>query len=91
MTGDKNGKEILQLGVAPDRIDLILHVDGTRFETAWKKRIKGQYGNASANWIDMDSLIRIKSGIDNPRHQEDARVLREVKKRRNRPMGTKKT
>jgi len=86
-----NIKEILQLGVAPDRINLILHIEGTRFETAWKKRIKGQYGNASANWIDMDSLIRIKSGIDNPRHQEDARVLREVKKRRNRSMQTKKS
>jgi hypothetical protein len=86
-----NIKEILQLGVAPDRIDLILHVDGTRFETAWKKRIKGQYGNACANWIDMDSLIRIKSSIDNPRHQEDARVLREVKKRRQRSMRAKKS
>lgn len=73
--------EILQLGVAPDRIDFLLHVKGTRFETAWKKRIKGRYGTAKANWVDLDSLIRIKSRIDNPRHREDVRVLREVKKR----------
>jgi hypothetical protein len=33
----------------------------------------------------------IIGGIDNPRHQEDARVLREVKKRRNRSMQTKKS
>jgi len=75
-------EEILQLGVAPDRIDLVRHVRGARFETAWKKRIKGQYGSAKANWIDLDGLIRIKSRIDNPRHQEDVRILREVKKRR---------
>ena len=77
----KNIKEILQLGIAPDRIDIILNVGETRFETAWEKRVKGRYGNANAIWIDIDSLIRIKGSIDNPRHQEDARVLREVKKR----------
>ena len=79
----KNIKEILQLGVAPDRIDFILHVGEIKFEAAWEKRVKGRYGNANAIWIDIDSLIRIKSSIDNPRHQEDARVLREVKKRHN--------
>lgn len=78
----ENVEEILQLGVAPDRIDFLLHVAGARFETAWKKRIQGRYGNAKANWIDLNSLIRIKSHIDNPRHQEDIRVLREVRKRR---------
>ena len=78
----ENVEEILQLGVAPDRIDFLLHVAGVRFETAWKKRIQGWYGNAKANWVDLDSLIRIKSHIDNPRHQEDIRVLREVRKRR---------
>jgi hypothetical protein len=47
--------------VAPDRIDFLLKVVGIRFETAWKKRIKAKYGHAAANWIDIDSLIRIKS------------------------------
>lgn len=77
----ENKKEILQLGIAPDRIDFIMNVVGVKFEAAWKKRVESWYGNARANWIDIDSLIRIKSRIDNPRHQEDARVLREVKKR----------
>ncbi len=75
-------EEILQLGVAPDRIDLIRSITGVRFETAWKKRIQGIYGKAKAYWIDIDSLIRVKSRIDHPRHQEDTRVLREVKRLR---------
>lgn len=73
--------EILQLGVAPNRVDLIRQVGGVRFSTAWKKRIRGRYGSAPAFWIDLDSLIRIKSRIRHPRHQEDARILQEVKKR----------
>ena len=74
-------EEILQLGVAPDRIALLQTIKGARFATAWKKRIRGKYGKADANWIDLSSLLRIKSRIDHPRHQEDVRVLREVRRR----------
>ncbi len=73
-------EEILQLGVAPDRIDLFLRIPGARFSTAWKKRIVGSYGKARANWVDLEGLIRIKRRIPEPRHQEDVRVLREVRK-----------
>ena len=74
--------EILQLGVAPDRIDLLRAIKGAQFATAWKNRIRGKYGKASANWIDLNSLVRIKSRIDHPRHQDDVHVLREVRRRR---------
>jgi hypothetical protein len=79
-------EEILQLGVAPDRIDLSRAIKGARFATAWKNRIRGKYGRANANWIDLNSLLRIKSGIDHPRHQDDVRVLREVRRRLKRKM-----
>lgn len=72
--------EVLQLGVAPDRIDFLLRMEGVSFEDAWARRIRAPYGEVEANWIGLDSLLTIKSGIDKPRHQEDARVLREVKK-----------
>jgi hypothetical protein len=74
--------EITQLGMPPNRIDFLLSIEGEKFDAAWKKRIKGSYGRAPANWIDIDTLIRIKSRIADPRHQDDARVLREVKKLR---------
>ena len=79
---DTKKKEILQIGIAPDRIDLLRYIAGVRFETAWKKRIRGKYGKVTTNWIDLDTLIRIKGKIDHPRHKEDARVLREVRKRK---------
>ena len=74
--------QIVQIGLAPNRIDLLLKVREVRFETAWKKRVRGYYGKASANWIDLDCLIRTKRRLDNPRHQEDVRVLLEVKQLR---------
>jgi hypothetical protein len=75
-------EEILQLGVAPDRIDLLRTVKGARFATAWKNRIRAKYGKANANWIDLNSLLRIKNQINHPRHQDDVRILREVRQRR---------
>jgi hypothetical protein len=74
--------EVLQIGIAPDRIDFFLRMQGMDFEEAWSRRIKGSYGEVTASWIDLDSLLKIKSSIDKPRHKEDARVLEEVKKRR---------
>ena len=76
-------KEILQLGVAPNRIDILRDVIDLRFADAWSRRIVSRYGRAPANWIDLESLLRIKSAIDHPRHQEDARVLKAVLERKN--------
>jgi hypothetical protein len=74
--------EVLQLGVAPSRIDLLRRVVALDFAEAWPRRIEGRYGRARANWIDLESLLKIKSAIDHPRHQEDARILRAVRDRR---------
>ena len=75
--------KILQLGVAPNRIDL-LRETGLDFEQVWPERIEGRYGRAAASWIDIDSLIDIKSQIDHPRHREDVRVLELVRERKKR-------
>jgi hypothetical protein len=75
-------EEILQIGIEPDRIDLIQNLEGVAFSSAWNNRITDRYGDTSAFWICIDDLIRLKSRIDQPRHQEDARILREVKKLR---------
>ena len=75
-------EEILQLGVAPNRIDILRETITLSFAEVWPRRIESRYGTAPANWIDLESLLAIKSAIDHPRHQEDARVLRAVLDRR---------
>lgn len=74
--------EILQIGIAPNRIDLIREIGGVEFAEAWSRRIEGTYGDAAVHWIDIDTLIRIKRRIDHPRHQEDARILEIVRSRK---------
>ena len=76
--------QIVQIGLAPNRIDVLVKIESVRFATAWKNRIRDRYGDVLTNWMDLDSLIRAKRDIDNPRHQEDVRVLRQVKQQRRR-------
>jgi hypothetical protein len=79
-----DGKEILQLGVAPNRIDLLREAVPLAFDDAWQRRVEGRYGRARACWIAIEDLLAIKERIDHPRHREDARVLRRVLERRRR-------
>jgi hypothetical protein len=72
-------EEILQLGLPPNRIDLLRVVDGPPFSRAWRRRIAGRYGRARVNWIDLESLIDVKSRIDDPRHRRDVRDLEAVR------------
>jgi hypothetical protein len=78
---DRSDDLILQIGVAPDRIDIFLKMENLDFSDAWPRAIDGEYGDVKAKWICLDDLLRIKSAIDRPKHREDARILREVKKR----------
>jgi hypothetical protein len=71
--------EILQLGLPPNRIDLLRLVEGPRFAEAWRRRLKGKYGRAEVNWMDLDTLIDVKSRIDDPRHRRDVRDLERVR------------
>jgi len=79
------GKEdqVVQIGLPPNRIDLLQSIEGVTFEAAWKKRDRGPYGKVIANWIDLDSLLVIKQRINVPRHRQDAKDLLKVKAMKN--------
>jgi len=78
----KDNGEILQLGVAPNRIDLLREASPLAFGPAWERRVESRYGRARACWVAIEDLLSIKERIDHPRHREDARVLRLVIARR---------
>ena len=75
-------ESILQIGLSPNRIDILQTIEGASFEQSWPRREVAAYGTAPANWIDLDSLIAIKERIPDPRHQADAQDLRKVRQMR---------
>jgi len=71
---------IIQLGVAPVRIDLIAQLSGcASFETAWANRVEATFGPVKAYYLGLDDLIRAKESAGRPQDRADVRVLRRAK------------
>lgn len=82
---------IIQLGVAPVRIDLLPEIAGfTSFVAAWESRIAARFGAVPTYYLGLDALIRAKEAAGRPQDRADVRVLRRAKeltKRSRRPRG----
>ena len=74
--------EILQLGVEPNRIDLIQQVGKVDFSVAWDGRIRAMYGDVEVSWIGLDALIESKQVADRPRDREDIEILKGLRSRK---------
>ncbi len=73
---------IIQLGVAPLRIDLLSSLLGVPdFGQAWEKRMVGKYGQVGAHYLSLDDLIRAKQTTGRDQDKADLRALRRVKAR----------
>ncbi len=51
---------IIQLGYAPNRIDLIMGVPGVNFEECYAKRVEEEIGGISLSFIDLENLKKSK-------------------------------
>lgn len=78
-----NPKWVLQLGVAPVRIDVISAVTGLPdFASAWQSRVDARFGTVDCHYLGLDDLIRAKEAADRPQDRADVVVLRKAKARR---------
>lgn len=53
--------QVIQLGVAPNRIDLLTHISGVRFEEAWASREFGEIAGLRIPFISREMLKRNKA------------------------------
>jgi len=78
---DFTDKELIyQIGVEPNRIDIMMDVPGVRFETAWKNRRKSHYGNEPVSIISLKDLMRAKRKAARGQDLLDLRRLEAAKK-----------
>jgi len=66
---------ILQIGVAPRRIDLITEIDGVSFNDAWKDKNLVSIDNLSVPVISKTLLIKNKMASRRPKDKLDAEAL----------------
>jgi len=68
---------ILQLGVAPVRIDLLSSIPGcSDFPAVWKQRVEARFGGVPTQYIGLQDLISNKEATNRPQDRADAGILR---------------
>jgi hypothetical protein len=72
---------VFQMGLPPNRIDLITGIDGVTFEEAWAHRVASAYGDQPVAVIGLDELIRNKSAAGRPQDLLDVQTLRGIRQR----------
>jgi hypothetical protein len=66
---------VIQLGVAPVRIDILTQLTGLTFEEAWAERVRGAFGDIEVDYIGRASFIRNKRATGRPRDLVDVEDL----------------
>ena len=66
---------VFQIGVPPNRIDIITDIDGVNFVDAWPARVITTYGDQSIAVIGRAHLIANKRATGRPQDLLDAEVL----------------
>jgi len=67
--------QVIQLGVAPNRIDILTGLTGLQFDEAWASRVGLELDGLRLPFIDRDSLRRNKLATGRPQDLADAQLL----------------
>ena len=57
---DFTPENVIQLGVPPNRVDLLAEISGVETEKVWRTRVKGEYQGHPAEYISLDCLLQNK-------------------------------
>ena len=68
--------KIVQLGVSPNRVDLLTSITGVPFEEAWSTREQGELDGITVWFIGSSTLIKNKERTGRPRDLGDADELK---------------
>lgn len=73
-------QSIIQLGVKPNRIDLLTAISGVSFDEAWFTRKEAELDGISTQYIGLAALLRNKESTGRARDLGDAEELRKRSK-----------
>jgi hypothetical protein len=70
---------IFQIGVAPNRIDIITSIEGVEFVDAWHRRVSSTYGGVGISILALDDLLINKRTVGRPQDMIDVEKLGRAK------------
>jgi len=75
---------VFQIGVVPNRIDVLTSLTALRFAGAWKRRRRAYYGSLPVWILSAGDLIRNKRSLGRPRDLADVEEMKKAAPRRKR-------
>ena len=66
---------IFQIGIAPNRVDVITSIDAVDFEDAWTRRVASTYGGVSIALLSADDLLVNKRAVGRKQDLLDVELL----------------
>ncbi|MBI4668819.1 MAG: hypothetical protein HY747_06490 [Elusimicrobia bacterium] len=68
-------EKVVQLGVAPNRVDFMSELSGVSSEKIWRTRARGEYQGHRASYISLECLLENKKAADRPQDRLDVQKL----------------
>ncbi len=75
-----NPEIVYQIGVEPNRIDVMMDISGVEFKQAWESREESAYGDEPIYIIGLNDLIQAKMKAGRLQDKLDLEYLRKLKK-----------
>lgn len=54
---------IFQIGLAPNRVDVLTSIDAVSFDDAWPRRVVSSYGGVPISLLSVDDLLTNKRAV----------------------------
>lgn len=72
------GQKMLQLGLPPNRIDVLTSVSGLDFEEVWQQTVPGHLDGIPVRFPNLELLLRNKRASGRPKDLADVDELEKV-------------
>ncbi len=74
-TDFEDPQTVFQMGVEPNRVDILMGLDAVDFARAWPRRVRAELGGVPVYMIGRTDLIRTKRAANRPQDQLDLAKL----------------
>ncbi|MBA3752836.1 MAG: nucleotidyltransferase [Nitrospira sp.] len=79
LTDLESPEVVIQIGVSPERIDVLTSIDGVDFDTGWRDRVAFEVDGLKVQTLSRQHLIASKRSAGRPQDLADAARLSEMR------------
>ncbi len=72
---------LIIVGVPPNRVDILTHLEGLDFQSAWERRCQGSFRQQPVPFLGLDDWIHSKRQAGRPQDLADLRRLERLRAR----------